>query len=135
MRPVRRPLALALLVLAATLLACPPAGARPDRVRTVSTRIFVSEKYPAFHGALRSHSAYCYARRRLLVYRARRGPDKLVARGWSHRSGAWKVSLGEKLGRGHYYVVAPRRGSGSFGIRCRLARSKSIPVVETDAPR
>ena len=73
-------------------------------------------------------SRFCAARRRLLVYRSRRGPDKLVGRGWSHRSGTWKVSLGEKLGRGHYYVIAPARVSHSLGIRCPQARSKSIPV-------
>lgn len=102
------------------------ATAAPTKV--FPTRIFVSEKFPALHGALHSRSRFCTARRRLLVYRARRGPDRLVGRGWSHRSGTWKVSLGKKLGRGHYYVIAPARASGSLHIRCPAARSKSIPV-------
>jgi len=118
---------LAVALLAACVLAAPAAASRK---RVVPTRIYVSEKFPALHGALHSHSRFCSARRRLLVYRARRGPDRLVGRGWSHRGGAWKVSLGKKLGRGHYYVVAPARASGRLGIRCSMARSKSIPVQD-----
>jgi hypothetical protein len=116
---------LALAAFAALLCAAPSGAAS---VRVVPTRIFVSEKYPAVHGALHSRSRFCSARRRLLVYRARRGADKLVGRGWSHRSGTWRVSLGEKLGRGHYYVIATGRVSHSLGIRCPRAHSKSIPV-------
>jgi hypothetical protein len=115
---------LALAALVASLCAGPAAAA----ARTYPTRILVSEKFPALHGVLRSHSAFCFARRRLIVYRDRRGEDKLVGRGWSHRNGAWKVSLGKKLGRGHYYVIAPARASRAFGVRCRSARSKLIPV-------
>jgi hypothetical protein len=129
---VRRHLArrsLALLVgMAAFALSLAATAVSAPRVRDVSTHIVVSEKYPALHGALHSRSRFCSARRRLLVYRARRGPDRLVGRGWSHRSGAWKVSLGKKLGPGHYYVVAPQRASSA--VRCLRARSKSVPVVE-----
>jgi hypothetical protein len=126
-RLARRALATLLGVAA---LALPLAGtaASAHRARPVSTRIVVSEEYPALHGVLHSRSRFCSARRRLLVYRARRGHDKLVGRGWSHRSGAWKVPLGKKLGRGHYYVIAPMRASAA--IRCLRAHSKSVPVVE-----
>lgn len=96
--------------------------------RTYPTRIFVSEKFPALHGALHSRSRVCTARRRLLVYRPRPGSDRLVGRGWSRRSGTWRVPLGQKLEEGHYYVIAPARSDTRFDIRCPAARSKSIPV-------
>jgi hypothetical protein len=123
----RRPLSFfATTFLCVAALVAPMSAAAA--VKVFPTRIFVSEKFPAVHGALHSGSRFCAARRHLLVYRSRPGADPLVGRGWSHRSGAWKVPLGEKLERGHYYVVAPARSSGDLQIRCPAARSKSIPV-------
>jgi hypothetical protein len=108
------------------LLTAAPAAARGWR--TDPTRIFVSEKFPALHGALHSRSRVCVARRRLIVYRPRPGADRVVGRGWSRRSGTWRVPLGKKLEEGHYYVVALARADQRSRVRCPAARSKSIPV-------
>ncbi|HEX4731964.1 MAG TPA: hypothetical protein VH299_11900 [Solirubrobacterales bacterium] len=108
-------------------IATAPAGAA-NAWKTFPTRIFVSEKFPALHGALHSRSRVCLARRRLLVYRPRPGADTVVGRGWSRRSGTWRVPLGKKLEEGHYYVIAPARADPRSRVRCPAARSKSIPV-------
>lgn len=116
-----------LAALVALLLVAAPVAAAPAW-RSFPTRIFVSEKFPALHGTLHSRSRVCTARRRLLIYRPRPGSDRLIGRGWSHRSGTWRVPLGTKLEEGHYYVVVPARTDRDAAIRCPAARSKSIPV-------
>jgi hypothetical protein len=115
-----------LVALFALLLAAPAAAA--PTLRDAPTRIFVSEKFPALHGALHSSSRVCTARRRLLVYRPGPGGDRVVGRGFSRRNGTWRVPLGEKLEQGHYYVVATARIDRGAGVRCPAARSKSVPV-------
>jgi hypothetical protein len=121
----RRSLAL-LLALASALIALGAASAAGDS--TYSAKIFVSEKFPAFHGALHSQSAFCVAKRPVLVYRVRPGKDLLVGHRRSHGDGTWKVPLGKKLGSGAYLVEAPLFGSASLGIKCLPVRSKIVPV-------
>ena len=127
---ISRPRYLRLLLLSLTVaivVAVPAIAQAPWK--TYPTKVFVSEKFPALHGALHSPSRACVARRRLIVYRSlAAGRDQLVGRGFSHRRGAWRVSLGEKLERGHYYVVVPAHSNSRFRIRCPGAVSKSIPV-------
>ena len=95
---------------------------------TYPARIFVSEKFPAFHGAIHSQSDFCVAKRPVLVYRVRPGKDLLVGHRRSHGDGTWKVPLGKKLGAGAYLVEAPLYGSASLGITCTAVRSKIVPV-------
>jgi hypothetical protein len=95
---------------------------------TYSARIFVSEKFPAFHGAIHSHSAFCEAKRPILVYRVRPGKDLLVGHRRSNGDGTWKVPLGKKLGSGAYLIEAPLYGSASLGITCTAVHSKIVPV-------
>ena len=121
----RRSLAL-LLALASALIAIGAASAAGDS--TYSAKIFVSEKFPAFHGALHSQSAFCVAKRPVLVYRVRPGKDLLVGHRRSHGDGTWKVPLGKKLASGAYQVEAPLYGSASLGIKCLPVRSKIVPV-------
>jgi hypothetical protein len=121
----RRSLAL-LLALASALIAIGAASAAGDS--TYSAKIFVSEKFPAFHGALHSQSAFCVAKRPVLVYRVRPGKDLLVGHRRSHGDGTWKVPLGKKLGSGAYLVEAPLFGSASLGIKCLPVRSKIVSV-------
>jgi hypothetical protein len=126
MRFVRRtslaPLAALLVALGAFGTASAAAGT------TYSARIFVSEKFPALHGAIHSHSAFCEAQRPVLVYRVRPGRDKLVGHRRSHGNGTWKVPLGKKLGPGSYLVEAPLFGSAALGIKCLPVKSKIVPV-------
>ncbi len=126
MRFVRRPSLVLLLALTATLGALGVASAVGDA--TFSAKIFVSEKFPAFHGAIHSRSAFCEAKRPLLVYRARPGVDLLLGHRRSHGNGSWKVPIGEKLTSGSFYIEAPPFGSAALGIKCLPTRSKIVPV-------
>jgi hypothetical protein len=126
MRLVRRRSLFLLLALCAALLAVGAASAAGKA--TYSARIFVSEKFPAFHGAIHSRSAFCVARRPVLVYRVRPGKDLLVGHRRSHGDGTWKVPLGTKLGSGAYVIEAPTYGSAALGITCTAVRSKIVPV-------
>ncbi len=103
------------------------AGAR-EPTKTFATKIFISEKYPAFHGRLHSKSAFCAAERPVRVYRARPGTDQLLGHKRSERNGTWQISIGDQLTSGAYYAEAPVYGSAALGILCPPARSKLVTV-------
>jgi hypothetical protein len=126
MRLAHRRALISLLALAFALPAFGVATAAGDT--TYSAKIFVSEKFPALHGAIHSPSDFCVAKRPVLVYRVRPGKDLLVGHRRSHGDGTWKVPLGKKLGSGAYLVEAPLYGSASLGITCTAVRSKIVPV-------
>jgi hypothetical protein len=94
-----------------------------------ATSIFMSQKFPAFHGRLHSKSDFCVANRPVKVYRERPGPDKLLGTDRSEDIGTWAVPIGNKLISGIYYTTASRYGSASLGIVCRPARSE-VAVVD-----
>jgi hypothetical protein len=94
-----------------------------------STSIYMSEKFPAFHGKLHSSKKFCVGNRPVKVYRERPGADKLLGAKKSEGNGAWKVSIGKKLTSGAYYSVAPAYGSASLGISCKAATSQ-VAVVD-----
>ncbi len=126
MRLARRCALVSLLALIAALAALGAVAAAGDT--TYSAKIFVSEKFPAFHGAIHSPSSFCVARRPVLVFRIRPGKDRLLGHRRSHGDGTWKVPLGKKLSSGAYLVEAPLYGSASLGIKCLPVRSKIVPV-------
>ena len=126
MRFVRRTSLLLLAALTVAAGAFGAASATGDA--TYSAKIFVSEKFPAFHGTIHSRSAFCEAKRPVLVYRVRPGKDLLVGHRRSHGDGTWKVPLGKKLGSGAYLIEAPLYGSASLGITCTAVHSKIVPV-------
>jgi hypothetical protein len=126
MRLVRRRALVSLLVLTAAFAAFGAVAAVGDA--TYSAKIFVSEKFPAFHGAIHSSSAFCVAKRPVLVFRVRPGKDRLVGHRRSHGDGTWKVPIGKKLSSGAYVIEAPQFGSAALGIKCLAVRSKIVPV-------
>jgi hypothetical protein len=126
MRLARRHVLVSLLALASAFVALGAVAAAGDT--TYSAKIFVSEKFPAFHGAIHSSSAFCVAKRPVLVFRVRPGKDRLLGHRRSHGDGTWKVPLGKKLSSGAYLIEAPLYGSASLGITCTAVRSKIVPV-------
>ena len=120
----------ALIALLAGLGALAPAAGAAAREPTASfaTKVFISEKYPAFHGRLHSESAFCAAQRPVMVFRALPGKDELLGHKRSAEDGTWQVSIGTKLTSGAYYAEAPLYGSAALGIACPAARSKTVTV-------
>jgi hypothetical protein len=127
--PVRsRPL-VSILALAALALAVLAVSASAMTSTSYSTSIYMSEKFPAFHGKLHSGNRFCVGNRPVKVYRERPGADKLLGTKKSEKNGSWKVSIGNKLISGSYYSVAPAYGSASLGISCKAATSQ-VAVVD-----
>jgi hypothetical protein len=123
----RRATLIALLGAIAALTLAAGAAAR-EPITSYATKIFVSEKFPAFHGKLHSKNTFCAAQRPVRVYRAQPGKDELLGRGRSEKNGAWKIPIGEKLTSGAFYAEAPVYGSAALGILCPPARSKLVTV-------
>ena len=81
------------------------------------THLYMSKKFPAFHGRIHSPNAFCI----------RSGPDKLLGVDRSEDNGTWKVKV-EKLSTGAYYSQTRRYGSAALGIVCRPDRSRIAGV-------
>jgi hypothetical protein len=102
-----------------------PAGAG----MTYSTDLYLSKKFPAFHGRVHSANDFCQADRPVKLFRVRSGNDKLLGVDRSDNNGHWKVALGNRLISGVYYAKAPLYGSASLGISCLPDKSR-IAVVD-----
>lgn len=88
--------ALVVLLSAIGALALPATGAgAKEPMESFSTRVIISEKYPAFHGKLHSKSTFCAAERPVRVFRERSGNDEVLGRRRSDRDGTWQISIGE----------------------------------------
>ncbi len=94
---------------------------------TYGTHLYMSKKFPAFHGKVHSPSAFCRESRKVKLYRIRNGPDKLLGSDRSEDNGTWKVRVG-KLSSGAYYSRTGRYGSAALGITCRADRSRIVGV-------
>jgi hypothetical protein len=108
-----------LLVVAITgalLLAPAAAGA------SYSTKVIVSLKYPAFHGALQSSKSGCATGRTVKLFREKSGPDKLLGTDTSNAKTKWSIPLGKRLTSGSYYAKAPAKGA------CKPAKSKVLTI-------
>ena len=125
MRSHRRLRLLAALSLALAGLLVVPAGAG----MTYSTNLYLSKKFPAFHGRVHSAVNFCEANRPVKLFKTRPGNDKLLGVDRSEDNGHWKVALGNRLVSGVYYAKAPPYGSASLGISCRPDTSR-IAVVD-----
>ena len=107
-------------------LLCAPAA--PSGAGTsFRTHLYMSKKFPAFHGRIHSPNAFCVADRKVRLYRIRSGPDKLLGVDRSEDNGTWKVKV-EKLSTGAYYSQTRRYGSAALGIVCRPDRSRIAGV-------
>ncbi len=116
-------LAAALFPLALLGALAPSSGAG----MTFNTHLYMSKKFPAFHGKIHSRNAFCVAHRKVRLYRIRSGPDKLIGVDRSEDNGAWKVKV-QKLSSGAYYSRTRRYGSAALGITCRSDRSRIAAV-------
>lgn len=128
MTRIFRAAAVAGLAIAVVGLGTVGASASETKYRT---DLRMSEKYPAFHGKVRSKSDFCIANRPVVLYRERRGAgavDIVLGETMSRSNGGWKIKV-NNLRSGVYYSFAPRYSSASLGITCRADRSK-IAVVD-----
>ncbi len=124
----RTSLTLAALLAAVGLLAASAGAGMMSAGKTYGTHLYMSKKFPAFHGKIHSANAFCVADRKVKLYRIRSGPDKFLGADRSANNGAWKVKV-KTLGSGAYYSRARRYGSASLGITCNADRSR-IAVVD-----
>ncbi|MGZ8667099.1 MAG: hypothetical protein ACXWZM_08310 [Solirubrobacterales bacterium] len=116
-------LAAALIPLALLVCLAAPSGAG----MSYPTNLFMSKRAPAFHGRVHSPGTVCVIHRKVRLYRARRGPDKLLGTDRSDARGAWKVRV-RPLSSGAYYARAKRFASVALGFVCRGDRSRLATV-------
>jgi hypothetical protein len=111
------------LALVASLVAIGLLAAPSGAGMTYGTHLYMSKRFPGFHGKIHSSNAFCVAHRKVKVYKVRSGPDKLLGAGHSKNDGHWKVII-KNLSSGAFYSRAPLYGSASLGITCRADRSR-----------
>jgi hypothetical protein len=116
-------LAAALLPLALFAALAAPSGAGTS----YRTNLYMSKGAPAFHGRVHSPSTFCVVHRKVRLYRARSGPDKLLGSDRTDARGAWKVRV-RPLSSGAYYARAKSFASAALGFVCRGDRSRLATV-------
>ena len=112
----------ALMGLTIAILLLATAGVAPAGVKHGS-RISMGYSPAAggqFTGKVRS-AAGCADRRKVVVFRARSGPDAAVGRTTSSSGGGWRLRTGTPQA-GDYYAQATAQ-SRAGGVRCGGARS------------
>jgi hypothetical protein len=110
----------ALLVVALAAVLLPAVSAAGS---SYSTKVIVSLKFPAFHGALKSDRSACATSRTVKLFREKSGPDKLLGTDQSNAKAKWSIPLGKRLTPGaSYYAKASAKG------RCKPAKSKVLSI-------
>lgn len=123
-------LAIGLLVLGLGLSA-PSAQARSFKTSS-SIGFYEGNNLPggnpdAFLGQVSSRKKRCVNRRRIKIFRKRRGRDRLIGRDRGTSTGQWIVER-RNMRRGRYYVKVPRKKFGARRHVCRAYKSSVIPV-------
>ena len=94
------------------------------------SKVTISEKFPAFHGRVKSNAHPCVQQRKVKVFRAKRHrPDKFLGRDRTNNHGHWQGKV-NPLKSGGYYAKVTRRSEGTAGTIhiCRKDRSRIVPV-------
>lgn len=87
-----------------------------------TTKVIVSLKFPAFHGALKSDKSACSTGRTVKLFREKPGADKLLGTDQSNAKAKWSIPIGKRLTSGSYYAKASAKG------RCKAAKSKVLSI-------
>jgi hypothetical protein len=116
--PARLVAALLALLAALTVLAVAPiAGAAKPHATTV----VVSEKFPAFHGTVRSDDDSCVAGRKVTVTRKLNGKTTRLGSALTDSAGKWKVPV-PNLTSGEFFATVAAKGE------CQGVRSQPVVV-------
>lgn len=118
---------LALSIFLAVGLLAASSGAGMSAGKTYGTHLYMSKRFPGFHGKIHSANPFCVSHRKVKIYRIRSGPDKLLGVDRSEDNGAWKIRI-KNLSSGAFYSRAPLYGSASLGITCKADRSRIAAV-------
>lgn len=102
-------------------------GKRHAGCPAIRRQIRITVRAPRLGGLLTATSPpgadECAAHMPVKVYRARNGPDRLVARARTNRDGEWRVRAPDH--RARVYALAPRRTVAKLGS-CAVARSRTL---------
>ncbi len=101
----------ALLASLAVLAVAPLAGAATKH----PTTLFVSEKYPAFHGSISSEKHHCLGGRLVIVTHQLDGKREKAGVTFTNAAGRWKAKVA--LTSGEYWVTVPSDGIDCGGVR------------------
>lgn len=121
-------LRITLAALAATGLAAAaivaPAGAAGGK--SYPTKVRISDKYPAFHGKVKSKVDVCVSYRKIRLFKVKKGDDKVIGKTRTDMRGKWLIRKVEKPGV--YYAKANKGGSAAMNITCKSAVSKTVVI-------
>ena len=115
------PSAFAASALAAAALAGPAAAGK-----SYESTIKISNKFPAFHGKVRSKADVCVSDRKVRLFKVRKGDDKVLGKTRTNMKGKWKIRKTEKPGV--YYAKVNKGGSAAIGVTCKAAKSDTVVI-------
>jgi len=91
----------------------------------IPTKVKLSDKFPAFHGKVKSDSDACVSNRKIRLFKVKKGDDKVIGKTRTDSMGKWQIIKTEKPGA--YYAKA-NKSSPSSGVTCKSAVSKTVAI-------
>lgn len=90
------------------------------------SKIRLTDRFPAFHGKVKSGSDSCLDNRKVRLFKVKRGPDKVIGKTRTNSAGKWLIEKGPRSGV--YYAKVNQYANESQGLVCLSAKSKQVVV-------
>ena len=122
-RHVRRTLA-ALLMGVLVLAAVAPMALGRDM--PFESKIRLTNRFPAFHGKVKSDSDQCIANRKVRMFEEKKGEDEVLGKARTDAEGKWLVPY--EPGSGVFYAKVNQYAVESEGLFCLPDTSKKVVI-------
>lgn len=90
------------------------------------SKIRLKNSAPAFHGKVKSESSLCISNRKVRLFKAKKGEDKVLGKGRTDFEGKWQILKEPKSGV--YYAKVNQFLQESPQLVCLPDRSKKLVI-------
>lgn len=123
-RVVVRALLSAMLIGILALAAVAPSALGGDM--PFESKIRLTDRFPAFHGKVKSDSDQCIANRKVRMFKEKPGADKVLGKTRTDYAGKWQVL--KEPGSGVYYAKVNQYSNESLNLSCLPDVSKKVVI-------
>ena len=123
-RVVGRTLLSAMLIGITALAAVAPSALGRDM--PFESKIHLTDRFPAFHGKVKSESDLCVANRKVRMFEQKKGEDRLIGKTRTSSEGKWQVL--DDPGSGVFYAKVDQYSNETLDLSCLPDVSKKVVI-------
>ncbi len=90
------------------------------------SKIRLTERFPAFHGKVKSDSDQCVANRKVRMFKQKPGADKVLGKARTDSAGKWQIL--REPGSGVYYAKVNEYANEALKLDCLPDVSKKVVI-------